>query len=98
LSKGETVETEVMCTIDDSAKIAVPFFSATIEEPTEHLKMNLTLPPELGIGEVIREVSTGIGALRTIRAESVAVNQRGEASFDVRRPALFHHYEMRWLY
>jgi hypothetical protein len=98
LAKGDTIDTEVVCNIDDSDCKAVPFFSATVEEPTEYLKLDLTLPANLGITEVTREVSTGIGASKPITSELVALNTHGEVSFSVSRPSLLYHYEIKWLY
>lgn len=98
LTKGDEIDTEVIFHMEDRDRKAVPFFSGTIEEPTDYLKLDLRLPPDLGITKVIIEVSTGIGASKPTRSEVLNLNNHGEVSFEVKRPILFYHYEMKWLY
>ena len=34
----------------------------------------------------------------TMSAEVVDLDKHGEASWEIRRPALLHHYELKWIY
>ncbi len=47
LRKGEEIETEILWDLEDSAGTALPFISATIEEPTRLLTLTMKLSPDL---------------------------------------------------
>jgi len=98
LKKGETIETELLWDLEDIEGRAVPFFSATIEEPTDCLKFNLSLNPELGVKEAICEVSFSIGAKKPLQTKTVLLDRNGYAEWIINNPKLLHHYEMRWIF
>jgi hypothetical protein len=83
--------------LEDEEKTAVPFFSATIEEPTEFLKLNLILPTELGIKKVTCEVSCGMGAKKPLSSVTKDIDGRGKVDWEIEKPKLLHHYEIRWV-
>jgi hypothetical protein len=97
LSKGEKIEAEIIWSLEDTSRRAVPFFSADIEEPTRRLIMNLELSPDLGVRQATREVSSGIGASKPFSSESVGFDRDGKTSWVVEKPRLFHHYEIKWV-
>ena len=96
LSKKETMETELIWELEDTAMKAVPFFSATIEEPTDFLKLNLSLPAELGVKELTCEISSGIGAKKPFSSKTIQLDRNGKATWEIRKPKLLYHYEMKW--
>jgi hypothetical protein len=96
LNKNEEIETELAWLLDDSSKRAVPFISATIEEPTDLLKLTLEVPIEWGLTEVICEVANGASAKRPLESKTMAIDQQGKAEWSISNPKLLHHYEMRW--
>lgn len=96
LKKGEEIETEVIWELEDVAGKAVPFFSATIEEPTDALILNLCLSPGLGVKEAVCEISSGIGAKKPFSSEILKLNRDGWVTWKIRKPKLLHHYEMKW--
>ena len=96
INKGETVETEILWNIDDSGDTSIPMVGYTVEEPTERIVFNLRFPPELGITELHHGVHLGIGSTRPFRSGTVRVNRDGSATWEVSRPELLHHYEVRW--
>lgn len=96
LSKNESMETELIWELEDIAVKAVPFFSATIEEPTDCLKLNLSLPSDAGVREVTCEVSSGIGAKKPFSSKTIPLDRNGKAIWEIKRPKLLYHYEMKW--
>ena len=96
LSKKESMDTELIWELKDTAEKAVPFFSATIEEPTDYLKLNLSLPCNIGVREVTCEVSSGIGAKKPFSSKTILLDRNGKATWEIRKPKLLYHYEMKW--
>lgn len=97
LSKGESIETEVVWDLEDAARVAVPFMSATVEEPTDLLKLSLSLPPDLKVGQVTCEISSGIGSKKPLSSKTMNLDRYGRVSWGIEKPKLLHHYEIRWL-
>lgn len=98
LNRGDELDVEVRWNLDDSDRNAVPFFSATIEEPTRCLVMHLALPKSLGIQHVTYEVSSSIGANRPFRSTEESLSHDCEITQKIDDPQLFHHYELKWIY
>jgi len=96
LAKKESMETEIVWDLEDPTMKAVPFFSATIEEPTDLLKLNLSLPPELGVKEVTCEVSSGIGAKKPFSSKTIQLDRNGKTTWEIRKPKLLYHHEIKW--
>lgn len=95
LKEGEEVQTEVVWTLEDKANVAVPFVSSTISEPTDLLKITLRTPENLGVTRATKEISCSIEAKKPIREDDLILH-RGEGTWEVENPKLFHHYELRW--
>jgi len=93
LKKNDVIEVEA---IWDAKGPAKPFFSTTIEEPTDLLEMVVQLYPESGIKEVICEVESYKGAKLPYDIKKVKLNSDGEYRWQVRNPRLLHHYEINW--
>jgi hypothetical protein len=98
LDKGEEIDVEVVWSLDDKDRVAVPFISATVEEPTEKLVLSVELPKDLSITEVVYERASGIGARKPIKSEILKLDADGRVSHPVPSPQLLHHYEIRWIY
>jgi hypothetical protein len=96
LNAGDEIQTEVVWELEDTEGKAVPFMSATIEEPTDKLKMNLMLPPELGVKKATQIVSMCIGAKKPMQTADIEFNRHGELEFQENRPKLLYNYELRW--
>lgn len=98
LKKGETIETEVNWDLEDTRNAAVPFASATVEEPTDCLVLSVSLPAALGVAEVTCEVSSGIGAKKPFSSELRKLDRHGEMIWEIRKPKLLYHYEIKWMF
>jgi len=98
LAKNETIETEIVWDLEDKAIKAVPFFSATIEEPTDFLKLNLSLAPKLKVKEATREISSGIGAQKPFISKTIPLDRNGKATWEIKKPNLLYHYEIKWTF
>lgn len=95
LKKSEEIDTHVIWNLKGIK--AVPFFSSTVEEPTNLLKLHLYFPVELRVPHVIWEISVSIGALRPIDTGILKVNEEtGEVEWTIKNPKLLHHYEIKW--
>ena len=98
LAKKESIETEIVWDLEDVNREAVPFFSATIEEPTDFLKLNLSLTPKLGVKEVTCEISSGIGAKKPFNSKTIPLDRNGRATWEIKKPKLLYHYEIKWIF
>jgi len=96
LRRNELVDAEVVWSLHDPQHTAVPFFSATVEEPTDILTLQVRLNPQLGVREVICEHSSSIGAKRPFQETRHPLNDDGEFTWNIETPKLLHHYEIRW--
>ena len=97
LKKCEEIETEIIWELEDEEKVAVPFLSATIEEQTDKLILNLILPISLGVKEVICEIHSSIGAKKPLYIETKKLDRYGKVRWEIDNPKLLYHYEMRWI-
>ena len=93
LKKGETIDVEAKWEAKGPAK---PFFSTTIEEPTDLLVMKVMLFPESGIKKVNCEVETHKGAKCPDEREKRDLDSNGEYVWEVPKPKILHHYEINW--
>lgn len=98
LKKGEIAEIEIKWDLDNSAHRAIPFFSTTIEEPTEELVMNIILPPVLGVKEVCTEMSSTLGAQLPLDITTVQLDKHGEYKWVVKKPQLLYVYQIKWFH
>lgn len=99
LNINETMPTEVVWELEDQEEKAVPFFSATIEEPTEKLRFNLCLPNHFNVKEVICETSSSIGSqkpLESITKPLVVYDGKSCVTWEITCPKLLYHYEVKW--
>jgi hypothetical protein len=97
LSKDDIIEAEVIWELEDTEGLAVPFMSATIEEPTRLLRLHLSLAPSLGVREVTCEVSGTIGTKRPFVSQTRMLDGNGAVVWEISRPSLLYHYEMKWV-
>lgn len=97
LMKDEETDTEMICELTDPERAAVPFISATIDEPTEFLRMVLIAPVTLGIHQCVCEVSTTISSKAPLSSEIIQ-EQNGQIAWLITKPKLLHHYEMKWAF
>lgn len=96
LNKDEEVRTELAWTLTDESRKAVPFISATVEEPTDLLRLALEVPLDWGLAEVVCEISSGASANRPLSTHSLPFDSQGKVEWLVETPRLLYHYEMRW--
>lgn len=93
LKKGDEIEVEATWKAKGPAK---PFFSTTIEEPTDILVMCVQLYPESGIKEVNCEIESYKGAKWPNEKKKEKLDSDGEYRWTVKNPKLLHHYEINW--
>lgn len=98
LKRGEEIETELIFDLEDVNNKAVPFMSATIEEPTDLLVMSVSFPDSLGLREATCETSSSIGARSPFISKTVPINRNGQVNWSIRKPKLLYHYEIRWIF
>lgn len=96
LNKGDIIDIEIIWDLEDQVGSAVPFFSTTVDEPTDLLRLNLFLEPSLGVNSATWEISSGIGAMTPYDSDVLALNKHGEVSWEIKKPKLLHYYELRW--
>ena len=97
LKKGDIIDTEVIWELEDLENIAVPFISATVEEPTNIIKLNLSIPTTFGVREVTCQISSSIGAEKPFDSFTRPLDKHGEATWEINNPKLLYHYEMKWI-
>ena len=94
LKKGDTIEVEAIWKAKGPAD---PFFSTTIEKPTDILVMRVELFPESGIKTVNCEEDSNIGTMcPPINNHIEKLNSDGEYVWTVNKPDILHHYEINW--
>ena len=93
--KGKTVECGIAMTLRDPAETFIPYFSTQVLEPTQRLIITLTIPPEYGVTEVIKEQLPGARNENSI-AENCQLNSHGEIQWEIKDPKLFYTYSFRW--
>lgn len=96
LQKGNEASIEIEWALQDTQRAHVPFVSCTIDEPTDKLTLNVTIPPVLGVREAVIEVSGGIGSKKPFSSEKVALDGAGRYQWVVSEPKPLYHYELRW--
>jgi hypothetical protein len=93
LNKGDVIEVEATWKAKGPAK---PFFSTTIEEPTDLLVMSVMLFMESNIKEVNCEIESYKGARVPNEIKKEKLNSDGEFIWQIKNPKLLHHYEINW--
>jgi hypothetical protein len=93
LKKNDIIEVEAMWTAKGPAK---PFFSTTIEEPTDLLVMTVILYPGSGITKINCDIESYKGARVPIVSKKETLNSDGEFTWIERDPKLLYHYEINW--
>lgn len=95
LKKGEELDVDVVWNLEDLEKAAVPFMSATIEEPTNSLSLKVKFPDDSNVDHVIKEISPFIGAKMPFSSVREEITET-EYEWIVTNPKLLFHYELRW--
>ncbi|NNV53872.1 hypothetical protein [Limnovirga soli] len=93
LKKGGIIEVEARWVAKGPA---LPFFSTTIEEPTDLLIMTVMLFPESGITKINCDTESYKGAKIPILSDEKTLNSDGEYTWPIRDPKLLYHYEINW--
>lgn len=93
LQRGEIIEVEASWKLVGPAK---PFFSTTIEEPTDLLIMSVMLYSESGVSRVICDTEGYKGAKVPYESLVQKLNSDGEYTWQINNPRLLHHYEINW--
>lgn len=94
-SRGQEIPTEVFWELEDLQNAAVPFLSATMEEPTRKLILKVQLPANDNVEEVVMEVLPFMGAKTPFSSDTKKI-EHNEYTWTVENPKLLYHYEMRW--
>jgi hypothetical protein len=95
LKKGEELDVDVVWNLEDLEKVAVPFISATIEEPTNSLSLKVKFPDGSNVDHIIKEISPFIGAKMLFSSVREDITEM-EYEWIVSKPKLLFHYELRW--
>lgn len=100
LKKGDVIDTEVFCFLDDRSDTSLPFVSATIEEPADLLRFDLAFAPETSVSVVTCDVLSGIGGKKAIDSTTITINKTGSVTWEPPKPhpKLLHHYELQWVF
>lgn len=93
LKKDDIIEVEAKWIAKGPAK---PFFSTTIEEPTDLLILSVVLYPGCGITQVNCHTEGYKGAKTAIDSQKAYLNSDGEFSWPIKNPKLLYHYEINW--
>ena len=93
--KGARVECQVIGTMPDPDHTFIPFFSTRINEYTDELTINIHIPPEYNVREIICEE---IAITRGCNEESVInyLDENGKFKWVIPHPKLFSVYSVRW--
>lgn len=95
LRKGETIDIGIVWSIEDKDRTAIPFISATVEEPTKSLTMRLFAKEFFGIRQATCEHKATMGSRKPFDTEILKALD-GEIIWKIKRPKLLHYYEMHW--
>jgi hypothetical protein len=95
LRKGDTIEIAILWKIEDKGRTAIPFISATIEEPTDTLTMRVWGTDFFGIKQATCEHKATMGSRKPFWTR-VEKAHNGEMVWEIPRPRLLHYYEMHW--
>lgn len=95
LRKGAEIDVDVEWILEDLEDKAIPFMSATIEEPTKLLSLKVIFPEGLKVDSVIEEEAPFIGSKNPFYNEEKKVVGK-EHEFKPKKVNLLHHYELRW--
>lgn len=93
LKKGEVIDLEAMWTAKGPAK---PFFSTTVEEPTDLLIMQVMLYPGCGVKLINCDIESYKGARVPIKSRTETLNSDGEFIWPIKDPKLLYHYQINW--
>jgi len=93
LKKNCIIEVEASWEARGPAK---PFFSTTIEEPTDLLVMTVMLYPGCGIKYINCDIESYKGARIPLISKKEKLNTDGEYTWQVKNPKILHHYEINW--
>lgn len=93
--RGTEISCEVIWELDDVAGTAVPFISATINEPTRRLVLEVHLASGLDVTKVSCQHRSRSCARKAYDVSELALEE-GRGNWIVDNPRLLHHYEMNW--
>lgn len=95
-TKKDIVHVEILMELDDTAQNAVPMFSHTVLEPTDHLMIKLVFPSG---GLVNKTLKTSeyphYSAKKSISTADRDV-RLDEFSWTITKPIVYHRYLIQW--
>ena len=94
-NKGQITSCKIVGDMPDSQHTFVPFLSTQITEETDELIMNICIPPEYNIKEVICE-ELAIVRNSNQEADVVSLDENGRYTWRIKNPKLFFKYSIRW--
>jgi len=97
LKKRDIVETELVWNLDDNAAEMIPFLSATVSEPTKNLIFSISFPKDQNVSQIIGETSSSVGSTTIFKTDELTVDRYNTVRWEVKKPKLLYHYEIRWV-
>lgn len=93
--KGKQTECKIVGDMPDSKHTFIPFFATQITEETKRLIINIIIPPQYGVREIICEE---IAVVRNSNqnSEVFLLDEDGKYTWDIKNPKLFYKYSIRW--
>lgn len=93
--KGKKAECKIVGEMPDSKHTFIPFFSTQITEETKLLVINICIPPEYGVREIVCE-EIAIVRNSNQSSEINLLDAEGKYTWRVPAPKLFYKYSIRW--
>lgn len=93
--KGRHVECKIVGDLPDSKHTFIPFFASRITEETRELIINICIPPEYNVKEVICE-EIAIVRNSNQNSEVKMLDAQGNYKWVIKHPKLFYKYSVRW--
>lgn len=93
--KGKEAECTVVGEMPDSQHTFIPFFSTRVTEVTKLLVINICIPPEYNVTEVLCEI-IAIDRNANQTSEEIKLDGDGKYTWTIHNPKLFYVYSIRW--
>lgn len=100
LRRGEKISTNTLWRLQDTRGTAAPFFSQSINEPTDVLVFRLRLPAAFDVHRVACTILPTIDSLTQLsntEKELIVRDEYAEAVWTIKKPKLLHCYQMSWV-
>lgn len=93
--KGKYTECKIVGDMPDPEHKFIPFFATQITEDTKELILNICIPPEYNVKEVICE-EIAIVRNSNQNSEVKLLDAQGNYKWIIKNPKLFYKYSIRW--